>query len=191
VLCLSPELMLLCLLTSALTRGPLELLPAFAGGVYQRGSTGLAMLTTAGGVGAVIGGFVLSRAGRSSGLSTLARGSATWLGVLVIALGLAPGFFTGTVVVFVLSLLGVICGVGLQVLLQKTLDENFRGRVLGLWGMCNVAGPAVGGALVGGGASIERIPFGRARDCTGGGPLRQSAAGRPQVRLCRALQPRC
>jgi hypothetical protein len=39
----------------------------------------------------------------------------------------------------------LICAVGLQVLLQKSIDEAFRGRVLGLWGMCNVAGPGIGG----------------------------------------------
>jgi MFS family permease len=44
---------------------------------------------------------------------------------------------------------GVISGVGLQVLLQKSISATFRGRVLGLWGMCNVAGPGVGGAIIG------------------------------------------
>jgi MFS family permease len=146
--------MLLSLVTSTLTRGPLELLPAFAGGAYQLGSSGLAMLTTVGGVGAIAGGVVLSRAGSSARLSVLARGSAMWLGLLVIALGLAPGFHAGAIAVFILSLVGVISGVGQQVLLQKTLDERFRGRVLGFWGMCNVAGPGVGGAIIGGGAQL-------------------------------------
>jgi sugar phosphate permease len=47
------------------------------------------------------------------------------------------------------GVLGVACGVGLQILLQKAIDETFRGRVLGLWGMTNVAGPGIGGAIVG------------------------------------------
>jgi sugar phosphate permease len=40
------------------------------------------------------------------------------------------------------------------VLLQKTIDASFRGRVLGLWGMCNVAGPGIGGAVIG---SAEQV----------------------------------
>jgi MFS family permease len=148
------ELMLLSLVTSTLTRGPLELLPAFAGGLYQRGSAGLAVLTTVSGVGAILGGVLLSRAGNSARLGTMARGSATTLGMLVVVLGLAPGFWSGTAAVFVLGVCGVISGVGLQVLLQKSISESFRGRVLGLWGMCNVAGPGVGGAIIGGATQV-------------------------------------
>ena len=134
---------------SILTRGPLELLPAFAGGLYQRGSAGLAVLTTLSGVGAILGGVLLSRAGNAVWLGVMARRSAMILGMLVVVLGLAPGFWTGTAAVFVLGVCGVISGVGLQVLLQKSISETFRGRVLGLWGLCNVAGPGVGGAIIG------------------------------------------
>ncbi len=148
------ELMLLSLVTSTLTRGPLELLPAFAGGLYQRGSAGLAVLTTMSGVGAILGGVLLSRAGNAVWLGVMARRSAMILGMLVVALGLAPGFWTGTAAVFVLGVCGVISGVGLQVLLQKSISETFRGRVLGLWGMCNVAGPGVGGAIIGGATQV-------------------------------------
>jgi MFS family permease len=144
------ELMLLSLVTSTLTRGPLELLPAFAGGLYQRGSTGLAVLTTLSGVGAILGGVLLSRAGNADWLGVMARRSAMTLGMVVVALGLAPGFWSGAAAVFVLGVCGVISGVGLQVLLQKSISETFRGRVLGLWGMCSVAGPGVGGAIIGG-----------------------------------------
>lgn len=148
------ELMLLSLVTSTLTRGPLELLPAFAGGLYQRGSTGLAVLTTLSGVGAILGGVLLSRAGNADWLGVMARRSAMTLGMVVVALGLAPGFWSGAAAVFVLGVCGVISGVGLQVLLQKSISETFRGRVLGLWGMCNVAGPGVGGAIIGGATQV-------------------------------------
>lgn len=143
------EFMLLSLVTSTLTRGPLELLPAFAGGLYQRGSAGLAILTTVSGVGAILGGLLLSHSGNAAWLAVMARRSAMGLGLLVVTLGLAPGFWSGAVAVFVLGVCGVISGVGLQVLLQKSIDETYRGRVLGLWGMCNVAGPGVGGAIIG------------------------------------------
>ena len=148
------ELMLLSLVTSTLTRGPLELLPAFAGGLYQRGSTGLAVLTTLSGVGAILGGVLLSRAGNADWLGVMARRSAITLGMVVVALGLAPGFWSGAAAVFVLGVCGVISGVGLQVLLQKSISETFRGRVLGLWGMCSVAGPGVGGAIIGGATQV-------------------------------------
>jgi MFS family permease len=148
------ELMLLSMVASILTRGPVELLPAFAGGVYHRNSAGLAALTTASGIGAVLGGMLLSKAGNTNWPSVIARRSAMWLGAVVALLGAAPGFWSAIGTVFVLGIMGVVCGVGLQVLLQKSIDEAFRGRVLGLWGMCSVAGPGIGGAVIGGGAQV-------------------------------------
>lgn len=143
------QLMLLTVVTSTFGRGVIELLPAVAGGLYQRGSAGLALLTTVSGIGAIAGGALLSKAGSSGSLPRIASSSAMWLGVLVVVLGLVPSFWSTAVAVFVLGIGGVVSGVGLQVLLQKTLDKSFRGRVLGLWGMCNVAGPGIGAAMIG------------------------------------------
>lgn len=148
------ELLLLSVVTSTFARGVVELLPAFAGGLYQRGSSGLAALTTASGIGAVVGGVLLSRAGSAGGLRTIARRSAMGLGAFVITLGVIPNYGFALAAIFILGILGVVCGVGLQVLLQKAIDESFRGRVLGLWGMCNVAGPGIGGAIIGAGAQV-------------------------------------
>lgn len=143
------DLMLLSFVTSSLGRGVVELLPAFAGGVYARGSSGLAALTTAAGIGAVLGGLFLSRLGTGEGLSVLAHRSAMAVGAAVAVFGLMPNYALGLVAMFVLSVVTVMCGVGLQVVLQKSIDEAYRGRILGLWGMCNVAGPGIGGALLG------------------------------------------
>jgi sugar phosphate permease len=72
-----------------------------------------------------------------------------WLGGIVVVLGAVPSFWFTAGAVFVMGVSSVVSGVGLQVLLQKTIDASFRGRVLGLWGMCNVAGPGIGGAMIG------------------------------------------
>jgi MFS family permease len=143
------ELMLLSLVTSTLGRGVVELMPAFAGGLYQRGSAGLATLTTVGGIGAILGGAMLSKAGSAGWLPVLARRGALWVGVIVVVLGLVPNYWLGVLIVGILGFTVVVCSVGLQVLLQKSIDDAFRGRVLGLWGMCNVAGPGIGGAIIG------------------------------------------
>ena len=143
------DLMLLSFVTSSLGRGVVELLPAFAGGVYERGSSGLAALTTASGIGAVLGGMFLSRLGTGDGLAVLAHRSAMAVGVAVAVFGFMPNYGSALFAMFVLSVVTVMCGVGLQVVLQKSIDEAFRGRILGLWGMCNVAGPGIGGAVLG------------------------------------------
>ncbi len=151
------ELMLLSLVTSTLGRGVVELMPAFAGGLSHRGSAGLAALTTAGGIGAILGGALLSKAGSAGWLPVLARRGALWVGAIVVLLGVAPNFWLAVLVVGILGLAVVVCSVGLQVLLQKSIDAAFRGRVLGLWGMCNVAGPGIGGALIGSVAQVTGL----------------------------------
>jgi hypothetical protein len=143
------DLLLLSFVTSSLGRGVVELLPAFAGGVYDRGSSGLAALTTATGMGAILGGMFLSRVGSGDGLSTFAHRSAMTVGVAVAVFGLMPNYVSGLIAIFALGIVTVMCGVGLQVVLQKSIDAAFRGRILGLWGMCNVAGPGIGGAVLG------------------------------------------
>jgi sugar phosphate permease len=137
-----------------LGRGAIELLPAFAGGLYQRGSSGLAVLTTASGVGAILGGALLSQAGRAGWLTLLARRGSVWLGAVVVLLGAVPSYWLSIATVAVLGLVIVVSSVGPQVLLQKSIEESFRGRVLGLWGMCNIAGPGIGGAMLGAFAQV-------------------------------------
>jgi MFS family permease len=143
------ELMLLSAVTSVFGRGVIELLPAFAGGLFHRGSSGLAVLTTASGIGAIFGGTLLSKSGKDGWLPVLARRGAVWLGLIVAALGLAPTYWLSVAVTSVLGIVVVVSSVGLQVLLQKSINEAFRGRVLGLWGMCSIAGPGIGAAMLG------------------------------------------
>jgi len=143
------QVMLLSAITSILARGVMELLPAFADSVYRRGSVGLADLTTAGGVGAIVGAILLSRAGSTQVLARLTRHAALWLGALVIVFGLTRTFLAGLLLSCALGFAIVLCSVGLQVLLQSSIPDGFRGRVLGLWTAVDVAGPGVGGALVG------------------------------------------
>lgn len=143
------QVMLLSAITSVLARGVMELLPAFADSVFRRGSVGLADLTTAGGVGAIAGALVLSRAGSTLWLPRLTRYAVLCLGTLVALFGMTSAYLGGLILCAALGFVIVLCSVGLQVLLQSAIPEAFRSRVLGLWTAVNVAGPGVGGALVG------------------------------------------
>ncbi|MEP6885948.1 MAG: MFS transporter [Gammaproteobacteria bacterium] len=143
------QMMLMSAVTSTLARGVIELLPAFADSVFHRGSLGLANLTTAVGAGAIVGALVLAWAGATNLLPRVTRLAAIWLGPLVIAFGLCSEFFLGLLISTALGFAIVLCSVGLQVQLQSLIRDNFRGRVLGLWTAVNIAGPGVGGALLG------------------------------------------
>lgn len=152
------ELLLLSLVTSILARGLLELLPAFAAGVYHRGSSGLAVLTTASGAGAMVGAGILARAGRTQGLMNgLVKHGTLWLGAILMFLGATSHYCAAIAVMVVYGIGIVLCSVGLQVILQSQIEGRMRGRVLGLWGACNVAGPGIGAALLGALAQVAGL----------------------------------
>lgn len=142
------QLLGLVALASFFGRGPLELLPAFAESVFNRGATGLAILTAAAGAGAVVAGILISRGHVNLRIRYIAIGIAIVAG-LVILLGTARAFWLGVTIVTLLGFALTICGVGAQVLLQTLIDDEVRGRVSSLWGMIAFGGTAVGGLVVG------------------------------------------
>lgn len=145
-------LLLLAIFVSVQVRGIIELLPAFAGGVFQQGSSGLATLMAAGGAGAVAGGFVLSHTADEDRLLTIVRLSCLFSGV-VVALFALVNYYPVAVLLCAVTGLGVnLASVGLQTVLQMTISDEFRGRVVAFWGITTVAGPAIGGAVIGGAA---------------------------------------
>jgi len=140
-------------LASVFGRGALEMMPAFADAVYQRGSAALAILTSAIGAGAIVTGLALSRgtAWLSVEVVRMAAGSA---GVLIAALGLPLHFHVAVAIVASLGVILSLCGVGSQILIQTLVDDDVRGRVSSIWGMVAFGGTAIGGLLVGSAASL-------------------------------------
>jgi predicted MFS family arabinose efflux permease len=143
------QMMLLSAITAILARGVIELLPVFADTVFHRGSLGLANLTTAVGAGAIVGALALALAGSAHLLPRVTRVAAIGLGPLVILFGYCREFGFGLFISVVLGFAIVLCSVGLQVQLQSQISPHFRGRVLGLWTAVNIAGPGIGGAILG------------------------------------------
>jgi len=85
-------------ITSVLGRGGLELLPAFSAAVFNRGSTGLAQLNTAVGIGAIAGALLLSRSGTGPRLARLTRYATLALGLILTSSAQAqyPGYYPPT-----------------------------------------------------------------------------------------------
>ena len=131
-------------------RGALELLPAIAGGRLDGGATELAWLSSAAGAGAVLGGLVAARvrsdapALRRRFVLTGAAGSVATLG-----LGLAPGLPAATLAAASIGLSATLTGVACQSLLQLTVDDAYRGRVLSLWTTAGFGGAVLGTLALG------------------------------------------
>ncbi len=145
----------LMLATTLVMRPFRELLAGFADGVFHQGPEGLAMLTSAVGVGALVGALVVANTSKVKGLTRLIL----WvfgLGIVVqFAFVLAPSF---DIAVGALALLGItvaIGGIGSQVLIQSAIHSTMRGRVVSLWSIIMRAGPPIGALAIG--AAAEGI----------------------------------
>lgn len=128
------------------------MLPAFADVVFQRGSVGLAILTSALGAGAIATGLVLARG--SNWLSVrVIRISVSIAGALIAVLSRTDTFLVAIPIVTALGVLLSMCGVGSQILIQTLVEDEVRGRVSSLWGMIAFGGTAIGSLIIGSAAS--------------------------------------
>ncbi len=133
-------------------RGSLEMLPAFADAIYERGASGLAILTAAIGVGAIMTGLVLSR--NTAWLTgRFVRLSVVMVGILVAIFGANSEFWLAVPLIVSLGIILSLCGVGSQILIQTLVEEEVRGRVSSLWGMIAFGGTAIGSLIVGSSAA--------------------------------------
>jgi MFS family permease len=148
------QVLLLSAVTSIFGRGTVELFPAYADAVFHRGVRGLAAFTTAAGIGAITGALILSWARAGTGLVQITRFATLSLGIVVCVFGLCPSFKFAVAAAGMIGFSVVLCSVGLQVRLQTSVAEDYRGRVLGLWIAVNIAGPGLGGAAAGAAAQV-------------------------------------
>ena len=141
-------LLLIIAVASVFGRGALEMMPAFADAVFERGASGLAILTASLGVGAIASGLVLSR-GTVWLDSRVIKISVVSAGVFVCIFGVTDSFWLAVPVVVSLGVILSLCGVGSQILIQTMVEDEVRGRVSSFWGMIAFGGTALGSLVVG------------------------------------------
>ena len=152
------ELFILSVAIAAFGRGVLELLPAFAGGVFNSGSSGLASMMAMAGAGGIVAGVLLSGTTRRSTLVAFISVGCALQGLFVVMLGFSGLFLLAMLSIFGIAAMSTLASIGMQAALQADLDSAFRGRVVSLWGMVTVAGPAVGASVFGALAQVTGLP---------------------------------
>ena len=135
-----------------LIRGTLEILPVIADGVFNRGATGLGLLTSSAGFGALIAGvikaFTPSQLVRE--LPKFALASAL-LGIGLLPLvGLSTSWSLTLLCISYLGFAGTLAGISVQTAIQIDLVDDFRGRVMSLWTMVSIGATATGAIILGG-----------------------------------------
>jgi MFS family permease len=123
-----------------------DLLAGIADEMFQRGAAGLAALTAAQGVGAIMGGLILAQRSNADGLIRVVIGAMTMNGICLALFSLADAslYVLGLGIIMVMAFFGVMVGVGSQSLTQTVVDDAMRGRSLSVWYTITRAGPALG-----------------------------------------------
>jgi MFS family permease len=141
--------MLMLLLTSLFGRPIAELLPGFAGAVYQNGAQGLAWMTSSMGVGAMIGGFIIAQRGHVKGLTRVVMAMTCLMGLSLLVFSIVPWFPAALLAISLASCAIATMSISCQSLIQTQVDGALRGRVISVYGMIFRMGPALGALIMG------------------------------------------
>ena len=133
------------------TRGLLEILPVIADGVFNRGATGLGLLTSAAGLGALLAGVSKALMSSQAGgrLPRLALVATTFGIALVSAVGLSTSWVSTLLLVAILGFTATMTGISMQTAIQIELDDTLRGRVMSLWVLVGIGASACGAVALG------------------------------------------
>ncbi len=143
------RLVLYALAFSLLVRPLNELLPAITELVFGHGATGLAVLTSARGVGALVAGLILAKRTQIEGITrhlVLAMMAGT---ISVFGLLATGSIWIGALSLAVFGYAASTAGVGTVTLIQVTVDNRLRGRVLSLNGLIMRGVPSLGAIVMG------------------------------------------
>ena len=144
--------LLITSLSSFLLRSVLEILPVIADGLFERGATGLGLLTSCAGFGALLAGmFKAFSSSQPPGVLPKYVPISIFFGFAFIPLiGLCGSWSLTLGFISYLGFAGTLSGISLQSAIQMELEDNLRGRVMSLWTMAAIGGTALGAIFLGG-----------------------------------------
>jgi MFS family permease len=142
-------LLLLLLAAGVLVRCFVELLPAFAGQVYGGEADTLAILVSTVGAGAIVGGVLTASPSSVTEKVNRALLSSAVSAVGVLGLVMTDWLWLGIASVFVGGFGMTSSAIMIQALVQNSVADAVRGRVLALYGMLWRGGGSVGALLIG------------------------------------------
>ena len=148
-----PLFLFLMMSTSLCMRPFRELFAGISDGVFNQGVDGLAILTGASGIGAVVGALVVANLQNVKGMVRLVFTFLIIDVLIQIAFAFSSIFVFAVICAAGMGFAVTIAGITGQVLVQSVIHDEMRGRVMGLWGIIMRGGVPTGsiilGALVG------------------------------------------
>jgi predicted MFS family arabinose efflux permease len=143
------------IVTSIFAKPLSDLLPGFAAQVFDRGPSGLAMLLSFHGAGAMLGASWMSARGELRGLTRISLANILLMALALILFVATDQFWFACPMAGLIGFAFIVQSVSNQTLIQSAVESSFRGRVLSIYGMINQGVPALGTMAIGGAA--ERL----------------------------------
>ena len=141
--------MLFLLATVSLGVRPfIDLMPGFAAEVFGGGADTLALLSSTVGLGAVASGLWIARRG-PRGLTRLVLINTLLAGLAILGFVATDLLWVALISVALAGMALVASAVSMQTLMQLAVDGRRRGRVLSLYGIIFIGGPAAGALIMG------------------------------------------
>jgi MFS family permease len=144
-------------ITSLGSRPTVELLPGFSAAVFGAGAEGLAILTSALGIGAVIGAFWIGGRDDTRGLTGIVLFYSAGLSLVIVLFTATTNLWLAALALAGAGFCMSCSGVAAQTLLQLAVPGAMRGRVLSVYGLIFRGGPAVGALAMG--SAAEHLGF--------------------------------
>ncbi len=134
------------------------MLPVFARDILEVGVQGFGLLETSGAVGALIATFGVAAFARSRGNGWRIISGAVLFGVLIVGFSFSTSFALSMGLLFFMGVASQIYMTTVNTALQLRLPNEFRGRVMGVWGLTWSLLP-LGGTISGGIAEYAGAPI--------------------------------
>ncbi|MFM1814135.1 MAG: hypothetical protein RLZ98_830 [Pseudomonadota bacterium] len=134
---------------SLLVRPVTDMLPGFAARVFEQDAMGLAWMTSANGIGAMLGGYAVIRLESSQKLTGMLISNLVILAAATILFSITQSFFFGLILLAVLGYSFTVNGICTQSLLHASIDDSIRGRIMSLYGVILRSVPAAGALVIG------------------------------------------
>jgi MFS family permease len=134
------------------------MLPVFARDILQVGVQGLGFLESAAAIGSIVSTFGLAAFARSRGIGWRILIGAAAFGVLIIAFAFSTSYLLSLGLLFLMGAASQVYMTLVATSLQLRIPNEFRGRVMGLWGLTWSLMP-LGGSVAGGIAEYAGAPI--------------------------------
>ena len=134
-------------------------MPILANGVFAQGPSGLGYMTAAAGAGAAAASIfkALSKPQTSGVFEPHILALPVIIPLLVTSFAVIADFATAVAAVALVGVAVTLLSISLQSTVQMAIEDQYRGRVMGLWTTISIGSGALGAVLMGGLAELAGV----------------------------------